>query len=42
MLKLSGKKSVEIGTGGELKLADGSHETTLSDIMDRLEALEGR
>lgn len=42
VLKLSGKESVEISAGGELKLADGSHETTLSDIMDRLEALEGR
>lgn len=41
-LKFSGKESVEISTEGDLKLADGGYETTLTEIMERLEALEGR
>ena len=41
-IKFSGKESVEISTEGDLKLADGGYETTLTEIMERLEALEGR
>ena len=39
---LSGKESVDISTVGDLRLTDGRYGTTLTEIMERLEALEGR
>lgn len=35
-------ESVEISAKGRLKLEDGEYSTTLKEIMERLEALEGR
>lgn len=40
-VKLTGDGSVEIGTGGTLRLRDGEYDTTLKEIMERLDALGG-
>lgn len=41
-LKLSGGEQAEVSSGGSLILSDDTYNVTLTEIMERLEALEGR
>ena len=40
-MHIEATEEMEIGTNGTLRLRDGEHDTTLKEIMERLEALEG-
>ena len=40
-LKLSGQENAELTSGGSLRLSDDTYSVTLTEIMERLEALEG-
>lgn len=40
-LKLAGQESAELASGGSLRLSDDTYSVTLTEIMERLEALEG-
>lgn len=40
-MKVSGEEGVEISSGGELVLSDGKYSATLTEIMEKLEALGG-
>ncbi len=38
-IKLSGDRNVEVSSGGDLRLRDGKYNVTLTEIMEKLEAL---
>ena len=40
-LKAEAAENVEISSGGELRLKDGKYDVTLTEIMEKLEALGG-
>lgn len=40
-MKISGEGKVQLSAGGEMRLSDGRYDVTLTEIMERLEALGG-